>query len=272
MKRTLSFNRKIIDKNLIKIEAEECELTHQPSVGKITYPVIKKVSVNSANFPSNSEIILRLKYDHRHKTINCGKISSPIIPGKNALSKWFGSSFSVSGTVSIIDPISKKILGSNKGRISIFKSESLSSESPFSLEQHDTKPAIWEINTIDESDSHIKIFYSSEIQLSDRFRDNESYLACILPHALRMALNYMVENEIFEESDEDTWPNILLRMVRYLNIPITKEDFFDSSGSFNYQARDFFVQKVVDKWLNEVSVRESLYEKGINILNREEQH
>ena len=60
MKRTLSFNRKLIDKNLIKIEAEECELTHQPSVGKITYPVIKKVSVNSATFPSDSEILLRL--------------------------------------------------------------------------------------------------------------------------------------------------------------------------------------------------------------------
>ena len=87
-----------------------------------------------------------------------------------------------------------------------------------------------------------------------------------------MALNYMVENEIFEESDEDTWPNILLRMIKYLNIPITKEDFVDSSGSFNYQARDSFVQKVVYKWLNEPSVRESLYEKGVNILNREEQN
>ena len=269
MKRTLNFgNRADIDKGLIKIVSEE-HILDDNSMGRIIYPVITSVSVRSSNYPSDSKLVLKLKYLNLSETIECGTISNPRPPEPTALKDWNGVSINLTGSISIVDPDTDRIIGSNKGRISIFKTKDLqNAPSPFNFIQADTSPFIWKLDSnISELDEFLTLYISSDIVYMALFKTNPIYLSLILPAAFRQALGFMVDKNLLEEDDSIGWPNLFIRFIKEtLRIEIPS-DITTESGFIDYDNKERFINDVVDKWLELPITQNEFFEKSISMLN-----
>ena len=276
MKRTLNFgNRVDIDKGLIKILAQEHVLHEDPSIGKVIYPVITSISVNSANFPSDSKLVLKLKYLNFSDTIECGTISNPKPPKPTALREWNGVSINLTGSISIVDPATNRIIASNKGRLSIFKTKDLkNSPSPFNFIPADISPYIWRLSEdISELDEFLTLYISSDIEHGALFKTNPIYLSLILPAAFRQALDFMVDNNLLEEDDSIGWPNLFIQFIKNtLNIEIPDDLRNEENGVIDHENKEKFINEIINTWLEIPINHNEFFKKSISMLNEDKEN
>ena len=103
----------------------------------------------------------------------------------------------------VMDPVNKKILGSNKGFKYIFHTETrpetesqMTSISPISIDFRDTGERIWEVEQMNQNEKFVKIFFNDRLQNKDSLKKSQLMANMYLPEILHKMVLFIIDNKL----------------------------------------------------------------------------
>jgi len=227
-------NRIDIDKNNIQVICSKVKLEDG-----IYFPKVDDISYSFDHvFPVESRILIRFKLNHHTKTLDCGTLENIQIPPVDALSDMIAYDMDLRCVFCVVDPISNKILGSNKLFKYIFHTETrpeaesqLTSISPIAIDFRDTGERLWEIDHMNQNERFVKIFFNDRIQNKDSLKKSQLMANMYLPEILHKMILFIIDNNLGEEErSKETWVgkvNLMLAFFNMNEIPSSSDTFLD---------------------------------------------
>ena len=218
---------------LILAEPQEVPKSH-------TYPVISHLSIKK-KLPEDLQVYLKVKQNTIIEHINCGTIGNIKSPKESALKSFADPSVSLSVTVQIIDPVTKKVNFSNRKPIKInLNEDSDSAESPICFAQGDIAPDFWKLDDINETDKPT-IRHSNKV-VKDNLRNDPVFLASILPVTIEMVLSWIWDQDVWDT--ESKWIPLWKDYIESLG-----KEWHKNTNPHDEEAKETWIQDVKKAWL-----------------------
>ena len=250
-------NRIDIDKNNIQVICKKVELEDG-----IYFPIVEDISYSFEHaFPAESRILIRFKLNHHTKTVDCGTLENILVPPVEALSDMMAYDMDLRCVFCVTDPVTNKILGSNKGFKYLFRAETrpeaesqLTSISPISIDFRDTGERIWEVDIMNQNERFVKVFFNDRIQNKDSLKKSQLMANMYLPEILHNMVLFIIDNNLGEETrSRETWVGKVNLMLAFFNmnneIPSSSDTFLDKEDFISQ-----FISKFLFKNRNSISV------------------
>lgn len=226
---------------------------------ELTYIMVKK---KLAGLDDSDLIKLRVKQNKTLETIDCGTISNPLIPKKDALAKLNDEHASINVSAMIVDSQSHLIKASFKKPIKHFLNDSNDNKAPIIFSNKDTEPLLWELE-VDEHDKPI-IYISNKIDRPEDIKKNKIWLSSILPEVLRRIFLF-VHKETLWDSDED-WILFFKGLVESYN---DKNFQWPSEGQEEISDIEEWIDHFIFSYMQ--SHQDDFYQSALDQLNLEEE-
>ena len=243
----------------VDIKFENIQNADDSLYSELTHIKVKK---NLSGLNDSDLIKLRVKQNKTLEVIDCGTISNPVVPKKDALSKFNDENESINISAMIVDAQNHLIKASFKKPIKHYLKDSNDKETPISFKKKHTEPLLWDL-ALSEDQKPI-IYLSNKIEIIEKITADKVWLSSILPEVLRRIFLFIYDENLWD-SDED-WILIFKNLVDNYN----DQNFqWFREGQTHLSDIHEWIDHFITAYMQ--SLQDVLYQSALDQLNLDEE-